>query len=514
MSNAVRPVTRVARGATYLFVQGLLSNLIGTIYLVVLLWAIPPPPEHPDMGIYAVLTIMQGLIAVFGAFALGEASTKYIAQYIAEDRPEKARSVVTRVLQTALVASVVLTSVFFLLSEFFSITLSGASTWTPLFQIFALSSFLTVLRPHITGSLKGLQKIRELASLNLLYEVVQKSSAIFMLYAGLGLFSVVYGWLIGLAAFSLAGIILTHKFLGIIEKPHPVRPLIRFASPLYVSEILGVFSSYADQFLILPFLGVALLGFYNVAARAALIPSLISSSIITALFPQLSELRTRGGKDVLARAFLVSTRSVLVSFPVILGLLAVAKPVFLLVNADYLPAVAPLTVLCLAALTIAVGIAIRPMLMTLERTKTVLGIKIISIMVTIFVSYSSLAFLNLGMTGPAWAKTFSAIASIGLGAYVLKRTLGATFDKEALWKGLTASVLMVIVVMLVEELIFDANLLLFLLLFYIAVGIMVYSVSLIALKAIKKSDIERLRDYLPGKLKGLASWLDRFAVPD
>ena len=513
MSNGIRPVTRVARGATYVFVQSILSNLLGTIYLVVLLWAIPPPPEHPDMGIYAILTIIQTLIAVFGAFALGTASTKYIAQYVAEGQPEKARSVVTRVLQIDLVTSGVLTLVLFLLSGFFSVMLN-VPTWASLFQILALSSFLTVLRPHIAGFLQGLQKIREVAFLNLLYEIVQKSSSIYMLYAGLGLFSVVYGWLIGLAAFSLAGLILTQKFLGIIEKPHPIRPLMGFSSPLYVSNILGFFSGYTDQFLTLPFLGVAILGFYHVAARAAVIAGLISTSIITALFPQLSELHTRGGKDALARAFRVSTRSVLVSFPVILGLVAVAKPVFLLVNADYLPAVAPLIVICFSALVGAVGVAVHPTLLTLERTKTVLGLSVISIMINTFASYSSLAYLNLGMTGPAWARIFSTLASVGLGAYVLKKTLDATFDKEALWKGLTASVLMVTVVMLVEELIFDANMLLYLLLFYIAVGIIVYFVSLIALKTIKKSDIERVRDYLPGKFKGLASWLDRFAVPD
>jgi len=79
---------RVARGATYVFVQGVVSTLISVAYLLFLV-RIPqtrlPPPPNPDMGIYFVLVFVLSLVQVIGTFALRSASTKHIAQYSRKD---------------------------------------------------------------------------------------------------------------------------------------------------------------------------------------------------------------------------------------------------------------------------------------------------------------------------------------------------------------------------------------------------------------------------------------------
>jgi hypothetical protein len=46
----------------------------------------------------------------------------------------------------------------------------------------------------------------------------------------------------------------------------------------------------------------------------------------------------------------------------------------------------------------------------------------------------------------------------------------------------------------------------------VIVGATVYFFSLVALKAIKKHDVELIQEYLPGRLKRLAVWLDRLAL--
>jgi len=509
VSGVPRPVTRVARGATYMFFQGIASSFIGVVYIFLLIRFLPPPNEGPEMGIYALLTFIHSLVGVFGSLSLPSASARYISRYIGEGNVEKAKGVVTRVLQVSLLISVILSISLFFSANWISMTLLGDPTWTLLFQIFAFLSFFTVLRFQVLGFLQGLQKIRELATLNLMYDIVEKSLAIFLLYMGMGLISVVYGWLAGFGATSLAGLILTARFLGIFGKPHPSKPLINFSYPLYVSQIVGFFAGWIDQLLILPFMGVAILGLYNVANRAAIVPSIISVSIVTALFPQLSELHARKGKDTLRQAFHVSTRVVLVSFPAILGLAALAYPIIVLfAGIDYAAAVLPLTIICFASLFGEVGLAIGPTLMTIERTKIVLKLTIASIITNTVVSYVTLAHLNLGTTGPALARVFTSIVSLGLGVYALKRYLEITFDKDALWKALAASIIMAIAVVFLQKLIFN----LYLLPLYVAVGAVVYFLSLVALKAIKKSDVERVRDYLPSRLEWAASWLDRVAV--
>jgi len=141
-----------------------------------------------------------------------------------------------------------------------------------------------------------------MAAINLIYTVAEKVLAIYLLYAGWELFGVICGWLMGLILSSLIGLILTARFLGILGKPHPAKPLINFSYPLYISGILAFAVNWVDQLFILPYMGVVYLGMYYIAIKAALVPGLISSSIFTALFPKLSELYTRGGADSLKEA--------------------------------------------------------------------------------------------------------------------------------------------------------------------------------------------------------------------
>jgi O-antigen/teichoic acid export membrane protein len=365
----------------------------------------------------------------------------------------------------------------------------------------------------MTGFLQGLQKFREFAVVSFTQSIARYFVGIGLLYLGWGLFGVVYGWLAGSVVAALVGMILTYRFLGTFEKPHPIRPLVNFSYPLYVSGVLGFFAGWVDQLFILPYMGEAGLGVYGWAVRAALVPTLISTSIVTALFPQLSELYAKRGADSLRAAFHVSTRyAVLVGFPMLVGLAALAYPVMVVfAGMEYAEAALPLTIICLALLPTTLGISIGPTLLTLERTKTVSMITLSAIFSNTIASYITLAHLNTDIIGPAWARFLTAFVGFGLGAYALKRILNVTFDREALWKASVASLFMATAVILSRTLESFVSQL-YLLPFYVIVGATVYFFSLAALKAIKKHDVELIQEYLPKGLKRVAVWLSRLAL--
>lgn len=524
------PKARVARGATYLFIQGFINAFLGVFYFIVLARALSDHPE--EMGIFALLFFVLTLAQIFGPFALHLAAVKYISQYLAENNPDKARSVVARILQIGLLSSAVAFALVFLLAEWLSTQMFNNPSYAPMLQIVALTCVLTILHTLALGFLQGIQKMRDVAVIGLAYTLVQNAVGIFLLYLGWRLYGVVCGWLAGFAVATVAGLVMTVKYLGVFGKPHQIKPLFQFSLPLYASGGISYILGWIDQLILVSYMGLLygaaraqiILGIYYVAIRASTVPGLFSSSIVTALFPQLSELYTQQGSNRLKNAFGVSTRySVLIGLPSIVGLATLARPIIILFAGwQYVEAAEPLIIISAAALVGTLVVGVTPILMTLKRTVIVSILSVVSMVLSVFLSYFALAYLGLGMIGTAWARTIASIIGSVLSLYALKRYLPISFDKEALWKGSAASAVMVLAIValdLMRKLVSSDSyeflvIRLHLLPLYVAVGALTYVVVLVALRAIKKHDIELIEEYLPKSLRHTAAWLERFAVSD
>jgi len=518
VSSTLDPRTRVARGTTYLFVQGFLSSAIGVLYIMVISRTL----TTEDMGVYALFSFIIGLIQVIAVFSLPSATIKYVAQYLAEGNQAKARSVVTRVLQTCLIAATVVFLILFVPAEWLSTVMFGSARNVLLFRILAFVSFFSILFAIVTGFLKGLQKMRDVAILALVFAMIKIVLGVYLVSTGFGLSGLILGWLGGLIIPSTIGLILTAKHLSLREKPHPAKPLFKFSYPLYIASTLALSANWVDQLFILPFLGAGELGVYYIAVRASFVPTLLSTSLIQALFPQLSELYTKEGSNSIRNAFFISTRySALIGFPMIIGTAVLAYPILILfAGIEYAEAALPLIIMCFAALSTTIGVAINPILMTLERTKTASLITMISIFANVAVSYVTLTYLNLGLAGPAGARTIASIASLALGTYLLNTIFSLSFDKEALWKASAASIFMAAMILLTDVVRqfltpFPTQFLVIQLRWlplYVLIGAVAYFFALVALKAMQKRDIELFRDYLPARLKWIANWFNRLAT--
>jgi len=520
------PTARVARGATYLFAQGFLTVIIGLIYFVILAHTL----SDVEMGVFALLSFILTLVQVLGTFALPSAAVKYIAQHFAENDSEKAKAVVARVLQVGFLASAVTFLLLFILAEPLSSLMFGTADRALLLRLLAICSIFTILYAEVSSFLQGMQKMREVAILGLAYSCINTSVGAYFLLAGWRLTAVVLGWLVGLVITPLAGLILTAKYLGVLGKPYSIKPLWNFSRPLYVSSSISYFVTWVDQLTLVSYTSLLygsveaqrILGIYYVAIRASFFPHLFSSSVMGALFPQLSELYTHQGANSLKEAFRVSVRyAPLIGFPLIVGVATLAYPIIILfAGFQYVEAVLPLIIISLGALVGTFGIAISPILMTLERTKIASLLAIVSVGLSIFFSYFALAVLGLGMIGTAWARTLASIIGLVLGLYALTRYVPISLDKEAVWKASVASLLMVIAVVGLDIirmflspssyqfLVFRLHLLPI----YVIVGALAYFASLVGLRTIKKKDVELIYEYLPKNLKWVADWLGRIAI--
>jgi O-antigen/teichoic acid export membrane protein len=486
---------------------------MGVVYIVFLTRLI----SQADIGTFGVLTFILGLVQVLGMLALPNASIRYIAHFLAGGNREKARAVVTRVLQVSVILSIIAFASVFALSNWISTELSISPVTI---QVLALASIFTVLYFQVLAFLQGLQMMREMAAINLVYSAVQYALALGLVFAGFGLLGIMLGWFVALAmAFSI-GLALTVKKLGILGKPHELKPLLKFSAPLYISGILGFVILWVDQLFVLAYFGQEVFGQYNIANRAAVVPGLISSALIAALFPKLSQLYAETGKNSLENAFKATTRyAVFVGFPLILIIAVLANPIItLFAGATYVPAALPLTILCVAALFGTIGVAITPTFFTMERTAIASLVIFASILADTFSSYALVAFLGTGMIGAAIAKVVAAAVGLILGAIVLERFIRVKFDTGMLWRVVLSCFFMVVAVLgfdVLRQFLSGAPysflvFRLFLLPVYVIIAFVTYFAAIVALGAIQRQDLELFREYLPNKLKWVVKLLERF----
>lgn len=173
--------------------------------------------------------------------------------------------------------------------------------------------------------------------------------------AGAGAWSLVIGYLVGTATVTIV--------LWLLVPYRPRRPrgwthlreLIGFGGAISGVTVLGAVMSNADYLFIGRVLGATSLGLYTLAFR---LPELVivNISIVAGevLFPALA----RVDPGALGRAFLVSLRYTLMfGLPLAAGLFALAEPVVLVVFGDqWTQSVAPMQVLTVFALAVAIGI--------------------------------------------------------------------------------------------------------------------------------------------------------------
>ena len=528
MSN-LRPTARVARGATYLFLQGFATAFIGLVYFAFLAHTFGSPAEQWQMGAYALLSFILSLSSVLGTLALQYSSVKYIAQYQAQGEMEKAKGVAARVLQIGLLTSVGAFSALFFPAEWLSTLLFNTPDHALLIRVVAVCSIFAILQTSASGILQGLQRMREVAFLGLTISLTHTFVGIGLLLAGWRLYAVVIGWLAGWVITAACSLFLSYRYLGFRGKPHPVRPLLSFSFPLYISTNLGFFIAWADQLLLVSYMSLlhgtieaqSILGIYYVAIRASVVPSIFSNAVVTALFPSLSGLYAQQGLGSLKDAFRMSTRyAVLLGFPLVTGVATLAFPVIILFGGwSYIGAAEPLIIISLGVLIGTLGLAIGPILMTLERTSVVSMLSVIGVALNLSLSYATVVLLSLGMIGAAWARTLAAIIGLLVTLYAVTRYVKIAFDREAIWKSLVASALLTLAIIgvdLVRMLLSPSDyqflvIRLHLLPIYVLAGAAAYAIGLVLLKAIKQHDVEIFEDYLPGKLKWVATWASRFA---
>lgn len=504
---------KVARGVVYTYLQNAVGVLMTLIYFPVLVRIL----SQEEVGLTVTLGLILALAMTLSSFSLPKAITKFVAEDVGKERWGAAKRLYRKSIRLSIGLGGVASLALLLISSTFFYHLNSFGLMPQLMVLLSANIIVLSASGFLNAFLYGLQKFKEIALIGLLSNIVRVGSAIIMLLFSYGVAGVLAGWLMG----DLVGMVLyllsAHKvassFIG-DDKDVATSKLFKYSTPLFGTSILDYLSTYIDRFLLLGLIGFSGLAIYSVAVTMSSFLEMVSYSVSYILFPVFSEFYGKNNDEGLRIASLKATRyTSLIFVPLALGLAVVSYPVTIIfAGTSYAEATLPLAILCLTMAFTQVGVAITPMLLSLERTRTLFNAQALGMVVNTIIVLMLTPIM--GIKGAALGRAGLLVAGLGYAAYVLARFHGFYVDKEVFTKAWISSLTMAIIAFITQICFsFDIRLTPA----YVLLGFITYIAALKWLKAINYEDSLFFKSLLPRRFRktsGLFTRLFGIKNPD
>jgi O-antigen/teichoic acid export membrane protein len=257
-------------------------------------------------GLLSFVWIVFGTFAVLD-FGTGRATTKYVAELLASERPEAIPALFWTASAINLAVGVTCALALFLAAPWLSahvvkvpVALAGAATIA--LRITALALPWIVLGGVFRSTLEGLQRFDLSNAVQLPISALNYVAPLIVARAGGTLPWVVAAVCLSRIAAVPPLLALCRRQLPQLGHPHVERRqlgrLLRFGSWLTVSNVVGPLLLSLDRLLVGSILGAGALGLYAPVYELVTRLSLVPGSVMAALFPAFSTLTERTADEV------------------------------------------------------------------------------------------------------------------------------------------------------------------------------------------------------------------------
>ena len=498
MSKAAEMAKVSAKGGFHMLWGLVVSSLIssvGTIIIGNLL-------GDAKYGLYTIALIMPMLIANFRDWGINAAMIKYSAQYNAENKRAKIRSIFAAGIVFETVLGLALTVVGFMFSGFIAALYNNAEL-IPLIQIASFTILTGALLAAAQAAFIGIERM-ELNSVTLISQSIIKTILILVLVIfGMGPLGAVIGFSIALLVAGLIGVLLMWvlykklpKPAGKLEIKATVKTMFNYGLPLSIAQIITGFQLQFYSFILPIFVSAGLYGNYMIAMSFVVLVNFFALPITTILFPAFSKLDIRKDHDTLKNVFQFSVKyASLLVVPATAIVMVLAKPGIGVLFPDYTAAPLFLALLAISYLLTAAGnLSVANLLNGQGQTK--FNLKLSLLTAAIGFPLSVILISQFGVVGLAITMVVAGIPSLIIALFWLKKNYGVTVD----WLSSTRIVLSAVVAstityVIITQFVFSNWTALI-------VGTIVFLCSFVPsvlfTRAINRMDIKNLRDMLSG----------------
>lgn len=503
-------LSNIGRGFSYLVVQNVIQVIIAIVFYSIAAKSL----IQSDLGFVSTLNFLHIVFTVIAPLALPIAGTKYISELIGRNKKAIAANVAKTVLRLVLFLSLLFLSVFCIFSFILLYIFNWPQENLYFLIITYIASFVATLRLTYLAFIQGLQCFEKYAVTNLFTLILSRTIGLFLILKNFG----ITGFVIGIFIGETFGLFLTiFYYYGSLPKAmklYKSKLLLKFSIPIYIMNVVTTFSDWIDRafFLLLSY-NLEALGIYELSIRGASSLLIFVNIIDVVILPVFSEIYGKKGKKELKPLFEKAMRYVVfIYFPAAIGLASISKTAMaLLFGWRYTVGSAFLAILSIFSILTAFSSIIGSALKSVGETKIFLKASLTALMVnSIIVTLFTPIF---GLYGAILGRLASIIIIFVYVLFELNKTINIDFDLQGLWKGVFASLTIIVPLQIIEVFIsrnsYNPAVSLTIEVF---LGFICYVFALFLLKALNKDDFKILRRLTPKSLLKIIDFLERFLV--
>ena len=485
--------SEVLKGSFYNLTATLISRIGGLVFTIILARFLMPE----TFGIFSLATSIALMFFAFADLGINTAMLRYVSYWLARRKKDEAlayflyffrlKIIITGIIAISLVLIAYPLSIFvfkkpelsfpLILSSIYLFFLLITNFFEFLFYAFKRVGYLS-LKEIISQSLRVFLIIFIFMIIASKYHLVA-SLFILIFSALLSLFLVIY-WIK-----KIEPLIFTQP-----KKEIKKKKLFAFLGYLTIGSIFGAFLSYIDIILLGIFVSSVYIGYYK--AASSLVFGIIGFfAFFNVLLPVFMQIKRESYEQIFNKVF---RYSMMFAIPASFGLAVLGKYfIRALYGYDYFPAFLPLFFLSFSLIETTGSGLFYTFFTARERLKPAILLIGIGVIINIILNYflisSFLRFSELyALVGAALANLISKYFSfIGLGV-LTQKYFKINIHKASIIKPLTASLVMVVALLIITHFIRDMTLVLGII--EIFLGIFIYFIVLFLIKGITKEDFK------------------------
>lgn len=295
---------KAVRGAGIVFIMMVASYFLGYLFRLLLAREL----GAASYGLVYAIIALFGFFGILMSLGLESALIRYIAQFKAENKPEKIKGSFIIVLLSKLFLSILVCGLLILFSDTIALKYLNAPEASILIKIYGIGIIFSTITATLKASFRGFQSMKYFSSINF----IKSSLALILTYS---LLLLGFKEIAPLLGFTLTFLILPWIYSPLlIKKIFPdflqvkaeltkplAKELFKFGVSIIFVGLAGMVFSYTDTLILTYFRTLKEVGLYNVALPTMKVISVVGIAFISILFPMSSELWAKKRKDQIGK---------------------------------------------------------------------------------------------------------------------------------------------------------------------------------------------------------------------